>query len=222
MSRRARVLSPGDPAAIFYDGLLHMSQGDAEGARSVFRSIPKTADVPVILSFAVFIPALAVLLDEDQQELILRLPPSIFNDNRSNWGSSLAGFAFLRGELTRARAWADSARPELERLVRENPEGAENRGALGMMLAILGRREEAIREGERALSLRSGDAFLGPQMRHQLVRIYLAVGEQEKALDHVEQLTKAAYWTSPGWLRVDSTLTPLRSHPRFQALLKTP
>jgi tetratricopeptide (TPR) repeat protein len=188
----------------------------------VYRSIPKEADRPVVLSFAVFIPALAVLLDEDQQELILRLPPSVFNDSRSNWASSLAGFAFLRGDLTRARALADSARPELERLVRENPDGAENHGLLGFMLAILGRREAAIREGERALSLRSGDAFIGPQLRHQLVRIYLAVGEQEKALDQLEELTRAAYWTSPGWLRVDSTLTPLRSHPRFQALLKTP
>ena len=222
VSRRARTLAPADPAAIFYDALLHVSQGDAAGARSVIASVPKGADMPVVLAFVVFIPALAVLLDEEQQQMIFRLPPSLFNDSRSDWGASLANLALARGDLTRARAYADSARPALEQLVRENPDGAANRALLGMMLAILGRREEAIREGEGALSLRSGDAFLGPQLRHHVVLIYLALGEHQKALDHLEQLFRAAYWVSPGWLRVDSTLAPLRSHPRFQALLKTP
>ena len=54
-----------------------------------------------------------------------------------------------------------------------------NRGAtssLGLALAYLGRKEEAIQEGERgvALSPISKDAVSGPYYQHQLVRIYMS------------------------------------------------
>jgi len=222
LSRRARTLAPTDPAALLYDALLRVAQGDADGPRAVIRSLPKEADEPAVLAFFAFIPALPALLDDAQQQLILRLPPSMYDDSRGDWGLALAGVALARRDLTRARAYADSARPELERQVRENPDAASNHASLGIALAILGRRDEAIREGELALALNAGDAFQGPQTRHQLVRIYLILGENEKALDHLEELLKASYWLSPGWLRVDPTIDPLRRHPRFQALLASP
>jgi hypothetical protein len=41
------------------------------------------------------------------------------------------------------------------------------------------------------------DAATGPYMQLQLVRIYLLVGEPEKALDQLEPLLKIAYYLSP-------------------------
>jgi len=78
-----------------------------------------------------------------------------------------------------------------------------------------------VREGRRAVELMpiSKEAFTGPYLQHQLVRIYILVGEPERALDQLEPLLKVPYYLSPGWLRVDPTFDPLRSNPRFQRLL---
>jgi hypothetical protein len=62
------------------------------------------------------------------------------------------------------------------------------------------------------------DAYQGAYDRHQLVRIYILVGEPEKAIDQLEPLLKTPYYLSPGWLRIDPTFDPLRKNPRFQRL----
>jgi hypothetical protein len=88
-------------------------------------------------------------------------------------------------------------------------------------LAYLDRKAEAIREGERGLALDpvSKDAANGPYYQHQLVRIYMLVGEPEKALDQLEPLLKMPYYLSPGWLKIDPDFDPLRGNPRFQKLV---
>ena len=88
-----------------------------------------------------------------------------------------------------------------------------------MTLALLGRKAEAIREAERAVAIRGNDGFQGPTLRHQLARIYLLVGEPVKAIEQLEALLQVPYMISPGWLRADPSLEPLRRHPRFERLL---
>ena len=64
----------------------------------------------------------------------------------------------------------------------------------------LGRRDEAIGEGERGVALDpvSKDAQDGPHFQHQLLRTYMLVGEPEKALDQLEPRLKIPYLLSPG------------------------
>jgi hypothetical protein len=91
---------------------------------------------------------------------------------------------------------------------------------LGLMLAYLGQQAEAIREGERGLTMLpiAQDANNGPYMQHQLVRIYLIVGEKGKALDELGPLLRVPYNLSPGWLRIDPNFKSLRGNPRFERL----
>ena len=93
---------------------------------------------------------------------------------------------------------------------------------MGTALAYLGRKADAIREGQRAVAAApiSSDALNGPYFQHQLARIYIMVGEPEKALDQLEPLLRVPYFLSPGWLRLDPTFDPLRKHPRFQKLVE--
>ena len=102
------------------------------------------------------------------------------------------------------------------------PDDAQVHALLGLSLAYLGRKAEAIRVAERAVGLlpTSRDAHLGPYIRHQLVRVYILVGESEKALDMLEPLLKIPYHLTPEWLGIDPDFDPLRHSSRFKNLLE--
>jgi serine/threonine-protein kinase len=109
-----------------------------------------------------------------------------------------------------------------EDLVRSIPNDAQSHVFLGLSLALLGRKAEAIAAGERGVALQptERDAFVGAYYQHQLVRIYILVGEPDKALDRLEPLLRIPYYLSPGWLRIDPNFDPLRKNPRFQRLVE--
>ena len=121
-----------------------------------------------------------------------------------------------------ARIYADSARLGLEQTLAETPDDPQRRIFRGLALAYMGRKAEAIREGERGLALQhpSGDGYTGPYLEHQIARIYILAGEQGKALDRLESLLRMPYYLSPGWLRIDPMFDALRNHPRFKKLVE--
>ena len=88
-------------------------------------------------------------------------------------------------------------------------------------MAYLGRKEEAVHYGTLGTTLGSisKDSRQGPYYQHCLARIYILVGEHEKALDQLELLLKVPYFLSPGWLKIDPNFDPLRKNPRFQKLV---
>ncbi len=79
-------------------------------------------------------------------------------------------------------------------------------------------------EGERGIALVpiAKDVVVGPYLQHQLARIYILVGEPEKALDQLEPLLKIPYYLSPAWLKIDPTFDPLRGNARFECLIDGP
>ncbi len=216
---RAREQAPTDQGVLLYQAWLRLSQGDLRGAKAVARSIPKDANEPAMVAFFAFDWSSAQVLDEEQRQLLLRLQPSQFGGNRGAWGVALAYGAYMRGDTRLVRAYADSALPSLERGVRDNPDEPGNHMALGTALAFLGRKADAIREGEQAVTIRGNDGFQGPGLRLTLSRIYQLVGEPVKAIEQLEALLRVPNYVSPGWLRVDLSIQSLRSHPRFQRLL---
>jgi len=146
---------------------------------------------------------------------------SAFDNDRVTWTIIQAQVYHFRGDRANTRVYADSARLANLEALRATPNDAQRQVFLGLSLAYLGRKADAIREGERATALLpiSRDAFLGPYIQQQLVRIYLLVGEPEKALDRLEPLLKMPYLLSPAWLRVDPTFAPLKGNPRFERLI---
>src|SRR6188474_2364852 len=127
-----------------------------------------------------------------------------------SWGIVLAQLYHLRGNRVRAAIYADSARHGLEEQSRAAPDDAQRHVLLGLALAYLGRKAEAIREGRRGVELLpiSRDALLGPYVQLQLVRIYLLTGEPALALDQLEPLLRVPFYLSPAWLRLDPTFDP--------------
>ncbi len=127
----------------------------------------------------------------------------------------------FQGNQVKAQTAFEHARVMAEQLVRESPEDAFRHAQLGLILAGLNRKEEAIKEGKRAVELlpESQDAFDGPGIAETLAQIYAWTGERDHAfslLDHL--LTTPNYFNVP-ILKLDPVWDPLRSDPRFQALI---
>jgi len=116
----------------------------------------------------------------------------------------------------------DIARTELEKARDQNPDDPRIRNALGLAYAGLEMKEEAIREGKKAMDLLpiSEDAISGPDFEIGMAKIYTMLGEYDLALDYIERLLSIpADFISPGMLRVDPDWDPLRGNPRFQKII---
>ena len=130
---------------------------------------------------------------------------------------------WYQGDKEKAQTAFQQARAVAEQLVREAPQEPTRHGQLGLILAALGQKEEAINEGKRAVELlpESEDAFDGPEATESLARIYAWTGESDEAfrlLDHL--LAVPNFSLSVPILKLDPSWDPLRGDPRFQALIE--
>ena len=218
---RVLALAPDNIGVIETRAMIELGKGDLAAARAVISAAAPRLEPTALVAYLGNYWDLYWLLDDAQQQLLLRLTPSPFDDDRSAWGIVLAETYQLRGDSLRTRAYADSARLAIEKILESTPNDAQRRVFHGLALAYLGRRAEAIREGEKAAALLpvSRDGFTGPYIQQLLVRIYMLTGEKEKALDHLEPLLTVPYHLSPGWLRIDPTFAPLKNEPRFQKMV---
>ena len=134
------------------------------------------------------------------------------------------------GKQAEAQKLFELARPSFEKAVEEAPSSADRHANLGWFYAFAGRKDEAIREGKRAVELKpeSKDAVDGAIMNCYLALIYARVGEKELAIPLIERLLK-----TPGAVdSVDYSITvndlkhrwewdPIRNDPRFQKLVSS-
>jgi len=132
------------------------------------------------------------------------------------------------GRQADAQKLFELARPSFEKAAEEAPLSADRHANLGWFYAFAGRKDDAIREGRRAVELKpeSKDAVDGAIMNCYLALIYVRVGEKELAIPLIERLLK-----TPGAVdSVDYSITvndlkhrwewdPIRNDPRFQKLV---
>ena len=181
----------------------------------------KTVEPTALVAYLAFYWDLVWVLDEEQRELLLRLTPSAFDDDRGAWALCLAQAYALKGDAANVRTYAEEARKAFEEQLRAAPEDAtascRPRPRAGVPRPERGS-DPGRRARRRARARREGCVF-GPYFQHQLARIYMLVGEPEKALDQLEPLLKIPYFLSPGWLKIDPNFDPLRKNPRFQKLV---
>ncbi|MEY2530029.1 MAG: hypothetical protein QOI96_114 [Verrucomicrobiota bacterium] len=127
----------------------------------------------------------------------------------------------MLGEKDKARADFERARVIVEKSVRDVPDDSGRHAQLGAIFAGLGRKEEAIREGKRAVELlpESKDAFEGPQVTIALAQIYCWTGEKEQALQLIERSLSTPNGITVPLLKLDPVWDPIRGDPRFKALI---
>jgi TolB-like protein/Tfp pilus assembly protein PilF len=129
--------------------------------------------------------------------------------------------ARIKGDAAAAQAAFTAARVTQERIVQAQPDYGPALCVLGLIDAGLGRKEDAVREGRRAVELLpvEKDSINGPHVFDVLAMIYAWVGEKDLA---IEQLTRAMQHpgsTPYGALRLFPQWDPLRGDPRFEKIV---
>jgi tetratricopeptide (TPR) repeat protein len=127
----------------------------------------------------------------------------------------------LQGDMTNSRTEFEKALVTSERLLREAPDDAARHAQYGLILAALNRKQEALAEGNRAVELlpESRDAFDGPGLTASLAQICAWTGEFDEAFRLVDHLLATPNGLTIPMLKLDPAWDPLRSDPRYQALI---
>src|SRR4030095_11723895 len=130
--------------------------------------------------------------------------------------------ARARGDAAAAEKAFNATRVEMEGLLREQPDYAEALCILGMSDAALGRKEDALREGRRAVEVFpiTKDANAGGGGERNLAITYAWTGEKDLAIKQLEELLPLYGPISYGQLRLHPWWDPLRDDPRFEKIVE--
>jgi TolB-like protein/Tfp pilus assembly protein PilF len=122
----------------------------------------------------------------------------------------------------KARSAFTAARAEQEKIVQAQPNYGPALCALGLIDAGLGRKEEALREGRRAVELLpvEKDSMKGMAMVKYLAMIAAWVGDKDLACEQLASIIRRPSSPSYGQLKLLPFWDPLRGDPRFEKLVE--
>jgi len=232
---RMRAMAPASLVAKMQSGYVDFWwKGDTHLLKSLVDQIPPGIDPDGVVTGCRWDVA---MLRRDYSAAKTVLQTSAANElSYTNAGTTpkilFEGCIYLaQGDSVNAQKAFELARPELEAAVKEAPESADRHAILGGLYAFMGRKDDAISEGQRAVELKpeSKDAVDGTLMNGCLALIYARVGENDLAIPLIQRLLKI-----PGPVdSVDYSITVndlkyrwewdlLRKDPRFQKLISSP
>ena len=234
-AEKMRAMAPASIVAKIQSGYVDFWwKGDTRLLKSLLSQVPAETDPDGAITSCRWDVA---MIDRDFGAARAALKTSVVNDvSYTNAGLTPKSFLdacidLAQGDKAKAQKSFEPARPVFEKAVEEAPASAERHANLGWLYAFMGRKDDAIREGRRAVELKpeSKDAVDGAIMNCYLALIYARVGENDLAIPLIERLLK-----TPGAVdSVDYSITindlkyrwewdPIRNDPRFQKLLKQP
>jgi tetratricopeptide (TPR) repeat protein len=129
--------------------------------------------------------------------------------------------ARLRGDSAAAQSAFATARLQQEKLVRAQPEYGPPLCVLGLIDAALGRKEEALREGRRAIELLpvKKDSVNGAHMIEFFAIICAWVGEKDLAFQQLKIATEIPGTLTYGQLKLHPFWDPLRDDSRLEKIV---
>jgi len=223
---RGISLSPDEKFSYYWMAQLYLlAEGKTEKAWAVFGRVSKDIleDEWIVLRYVEL-----CVFDGDYQEALGRLSSyeseafetQFFFIPRAQLYAQIYG---LIGNKQLEQANYESARGVLESKIQRQPKDERFHSSLGIVYAGLSRKEDAIREGNLGVELLpvTKDAFRGCYRVKDLARIYVMVGEFDKAIEQLKFLLDRPSEMSIPLLQLDPTWDPLRDHPRFKKLLKS-
>src|SRR2546429_1009603 len=215
---------PNDPDTVASKAKIYQAEGNLEQAGELLAGV--NAQTP---SFIAFLTKMNQLFLERQFDEAIRWIHSRLNEYRDV--SDIGKFfkpVFLvlaqenAGDIVGARATAQQMLRPLEPLSEKDPDNPNFAQALSLIHAVLGQKDAAIKEAERAITLLpSGkDAVDGPRAEENLAFVEVLIGEKNRAIPRLQHLLQIPYnnCLTPALLRLNPQWDPLHGDPRFQKL----
>jgi len=146
---------------------------------------------------------------------------SLVDQVRFNRGFVEALIARMTNDEQKARSAFAAARAEQEKVLEAQPDFGPSWCVLGMIDAGLGRKEEALREGRRALELLpvEKDALVGQYLVRYFAVIAAWVGEKDLACEQLAIAVRPPSNVTYGELKLLPLWDPLRGDPRFEKIV---
>lgn len=222
---RAAVLAPESFTTIGLKGYLAIAwRGDFSVAEKEFSSLPATVDPNGARTWGHWYVLMLQRKFPEAHAVLKKFPGETLTTNTTAPvpKAFLEGITHLvEGDTAKSQTEFEQARIASEKLVREAPKDPARCAQHGLILAAVGRKQEAIAEGKRAVELlpESQDAFDGPQSTAALARIYASTGESDEAFRLIDHLLVGPNGLTVQMLKLDPAWDPLRKDPRLQALI---
>ena len=226
--RKALELTP-DVSAIYQERIMNLLlwKGDVAGARHILEQCRSIAldegseyytgmiDFNIDILDGKYAEAESAVLSEKTDEIL---------NNQFQYAPTVLVRAHLerwKGNDAAARQLYDSARIVLEQKVKKTPEDERLWSALGLAYAGLGRKDDAVKAGERGVSLLpvEKEAWRGTYRLIEMAQIYTIIGDQDKAIDILQQLLSIPSEVSVTLLRLQPWWKPLHTNKHFQQLV---
>ncbi|OLB03495.1 MAG: hypothetical protein AUH08_00385 [Verrucomicrobia bacterium 13_2_20CM_54_12] len=209
-------------------------KGSTAPIKAALQSLPPNLDPDGVVTFARWDVSLmdrdvngadkaltACQLDTISSQTGVRLPKSYLQ----------ACVDLVRGDTAKAQSEFEAARPAIEKIVADSPQDGTRRAQLGLLYAFLGRKEDALREGRRAMELKpiTHDVIEGAIVEDFYTLTCGRLGNTDEAINRIERLLTTPFAVD----YADESITlsdlrqrwewdPLRNDPRFQKILAGP
>jgi TolB-like protein/class 3 adenylate cyclase/Tfp pilus assembly protein PilF len=222
---RALDLLPNDPDLMAAKAAVYQAEGNLEEAAKFLPDV--NAQTPSSEAFGTKITQL--VFERNFGEAV-RLQQARLAQSSEFKGVNQVSLALnqrLAGDSAGAKATAEQARNTLEPLCKSQPDNPGRATWLAWAYAVLGNKDAALKEAERATALvpSAKNALWGPSYEESLALLELFLGEKSRAIPTLARLLQTPYheWNygtpiTPAHLRLDPTWDPLRGDPAFQKL----
>jgi TolB-like protein len=221
---RALDIVPNDPDVMAFKATVYQAEGNLEEAAKLLREV--NAETPSLIVFSIKITQLT--LERNLSEAVRLLQARVA---QYHFGSELEKGAFTRdlaftqrlaGDSAGAKITAEQARKTLEPICRNQPDNDFAATCLSQAYAVLGDKNSALKEAERAIALRPSAEYAvdGPAMEENLALVQTIIGENSGAISTLTRLLEVPYKNSitPARLGLDPAWDPLRADPAFRKL----